>query len=148
MAVVLTLGLALASLAFKQTVLSSSATQSGFAFYAADSAMECALHEEQFGIAFAYTEGNTADSFNCGDKQDGSNHVSVSCYNTPSCTNYRYTTVRVPLDNGAHCADVTVYEANPATTGKTYLFTQGYNVSCSAIGANAAIVARGLEAVK
>ena len=45
--VVLSVGLALLNVAYKQLLLSSSAKQSQYAFYAADSALECALYYDQ-----------------------------------------------------------------------------------------------------
>src|SRR3989344_5641097 len=43
MSVMLSFGLSLGSLAYKQTVLTASAIESQYAFYVADSALECAL---------------------------------------------------------------------------------------------------------
>ncbi len=51
--VLLSVGFALLDIAYKQTVLSSTARSSQGAFYAADSAMECALYWDQQHNAFS-----------------------------------------------------------------------------------------------
>jgi hypothetical protein len=56
---------------------------------------------------------------------------------------------RLSLDSGKHCADVTIYK--PASSGITYLFSQGYDVSCAMVANEAAnpsgarFVSRGLS---
>lgn len=53
--VVLSVALALLDITYKQVLLSSSAKQSQFAFYNADSVMECALYWDQQKGAFDFT---------------------------------------------------------------------------------------------
>jgi hypothetical protein len=58
-------------------------------------------------------------------------------------------TERLSLDAGKHCADVTIYKPAPDATGLTWLFSQGYNLSCASVEANvsgARFVSRGLDA--
>ncbi|MDP1707301.1 MAG: hypothetical protein Q8L30_01995, partial [bacterium] len=54
-------------------------------------------------------------------------------------------TNRFSLDSGTRCADITVYKPNGA--GISYIFSQGYNVSCATVSspAGARLVARGLN---
>ena len=47
MSVMLSFGLALGSLSYKQQVLAGASVQSQYAFYAADAGLECALYEDQ-----------------------------------------------------------------------------------------------------
>ncbi|MCX6787231.1 MAG: pilus assembly PilX N-terminal domain-containing protein [Candidatus Kaiserbacteria bacterium] len=47
MTVMLTLGLTMSSLGYKQELLASTAIQSQYAFYAADAALECVLYIDQ-----------------------------------------------------------------------------------------------------
>src|SRR5580658_7382511 len=54
MSVMLSFGLALGALAYKQEVLASSAVESQYAFYAADAGLECALYADQVQNLFAY----------------------------------------------------------------------------------------------
>lgn len=60
MAVVLSIGLALGSLGYKQEVLASSALESQVAFYAADAGLECALRADEQDNA---PDGGTGGDF-------------------------------------------------------------------------------------
>ncbi len=148
MSVMLTFGLALGSLAYKQEVIASSAIESQYAFYAADAALECALYQDQRLNAFAYDATRTAPTptYSC----DGSAPLSVpskSPYKTYSGSTM-ILSYRFSLDSGKRCADVTVYKPSSAS-GHTYLFSQGYDVSCSVVGnpgSTSRYVSRGLEA--
>lgn len=141
MTVMLSLGLALGSLGYKQETLASTAIESQYAFYAADAALECALYYDQQLDSFAYPspEPATAPTISC----DGSpasftvNYpngiVSYSSGANPSWV----VTERLSLDSGQRCADITVYKyENPQTSMSnitTYVFSQGYDISCSAV---------------
>src|SRR3990167_4948503 len=52
--IALAVGLAVTDIVYRQVVLSSAAKQSQYAFYAADSALECALYFDQQQGTFAY----------------------------------------------------------------------------------------------
>ena len=54
MSVMLSFGLALGSLGYKQQVLASGAIASQYAFYVADTALECVLYADQQQGLFAY----------------------------------------------------------------------------------------------
>jgi Tfp pilus assembly protein PilX len=151
MSVMLTFGLALASLAYKQEVIATSGIESQYAFYAADAALECALYADQQQQLFAYANHSAPPSLVCNGvaTQIGSSAYGPNCFNIGGqCANEWVTSTRIQLDAG--CADVTVYK--PATTGTTYIFSQGYDVSCSVLssiagsGSTARYVSRGLEA--
>ncbi len=149
MSVMLSFGLALGALGYKQAVLASSAVESQYAFYAADAGLECALYADQQQNKFAYQSPQpaTAPLMAC----DG-----VSSTFPPSFPNgiVSYTgsqwilAERLSLDSGKRCADVTIYKPALGTNGTTYLFSQGYDVSCATVAspAGARFVARGLKA--
>ncbi|MBI3572366.1 hypothetical protein HY091_02435 [Candidatus Kaiserbacteria bacterium] len=142
MSVMLSLGLALSSLGYKQEVLASSAIESQYAFYAADAALECALYADQQQNLFAYDENLSAatPTMTC----DGS--IPISATTLSHTLSQWVTTSRLSLDSGKRCADVTIYKPNGA--GTNYLFSQGYDVACSVVASPGAAryVARGLEA--
>ncbi len=143
MSVVLALGLTLASLGYKQVVLSSGAIQSQYAFYAADAALECVLYADQKGDIFNYANYDAANPpiLSCGGT---SATITNTCYNTGACTGQLQIAERISLDSGTRCADITVYKP---PVGQTILFSQGYNVSCASVGDTATrFIARGLEA--
>src|SRR3989344_7656964 len=126
MSVMLSFGLALGSLSYKQQVLASSAIQSQYAFYAADAGLECALYADQQENRFAYPPSAppSAPAMTC----DGS-AVILSSFSYTASQFVVFS--RVSLDSNKRCADVTIYKPNGA--GTTYLFSQGYDVSCSAV---------------
>lgn len=156
MSVMLSFGLALGSISYKQQVLASDAVESQYAFYAADAALECALYADQ-GQAeslFSYptpTAPASAPVITC----DGALATFPPAFPTGIVS---YTTSpaqwiiteRVSIDSAlAHprCADITIYKPAPGT-GTTYIFAQGYDVPCSVVAApsGARFVSRGEDA--
>lgn len=123
--VLLSVGLALLDIALKQVTLSSTARQSQYAFYAADSAMECALYWDQQENAFGY--GTPLTSINC---------ATVSMAVTSSISAGMQTSeFSVPCPGGVS-ATVKVYKSGGsatcnAGTARSCLYASGYNV-CSA----------------
>lgn len=144
MSVMLSFGLALGSIGYKQQVLASNAIESQYAFYAADAALECALYADQQQNLFAFppSQPPSAPSMTC----DGSAPLSAAILSYTVGTQWVVTN-RLSLDAEKRCADVTIYKPAPGI-GTTYLFSQGYDVSCSTVsGSNGArFVSRGLSA--
>ena len=142
MSVMLTFGLALGSLAYKQQVLASSAVESQQAFYAADAALECALYYDQQENLFAYPTVSPppVPAMTCDNSL-----ASATILQQPTGTQWEIGN-RVSLDGGKRCADVTVYKPAPGS-GTTYIFSQGYDVSCSIVSSpgGARFAARGLK---
>lgn len=145
MSVMLTFGLALSSLGYKQTVLASSSLGSRSAFYAADTALECALYVDQQLGSYAYPpiDPGIAPIIDC------SGVPAVSSNETWSATKWIVSS-RVSLDSGTHCADVTMYKYStpqPPNNITTYIFSQGYDVACATVaGSNGArFASRGLS---
>ena len=73
--VAVTLGVSLLDISYKQVILTSTAKQSRVSFYAADSALECALYYDQQVNAFSYTNPVSAASVRC-------QNMAVQSYNT------------------------------------------------------------------
>ena len=141
MSVMLAIGLALGSLSYKQQVLASSATQSQYAFYAADAGLECALYADQQQNFFAYPPTEPASA------------PAITCNNSaPDSASFSYTPGqlivfnRLPLDLGRRCADITVYKPKNGAEA-TYIFSQGYDVPCDTVSSpdGARFVARGIN---
>ena len=144
MSVMLSFGLALGSIGYKQQVLASAAVESQYAFYAADAALECALYADQQQNLFDYAS------------HDATTHPNlITCDEVPATElSYTYTigtrmvvSERLSLDSGKRCAVVTVYKPAP-DSGFTYIFSQGYDVSCTTVSSpnGARFVERGLNA--
>lgn len=141
MSVMLAFGLALASLSYKQQILASIATQSQYAFYAADAGLECALYaDQQLGtLAYNSDPSAVAPAITCG----GDLPISASILSQTAAQWVIFN--RLSLDSGTRCADITAYK--PSASGVTYIFSQGYDVSCSTVTSpgGARFVARGIN---
>jgi len=144
MSVMLTFGIALGSLGYKQQILASSAVESQNAFYAADSALECLLYADQKLNLFAHQipQQNPTPVLTC----DGTSAVSVNVDSWNA--NQWVLSERVSIDSGRLCADVTIYKPAANSGLTTFLFSRGYNVSCATVDnpGNARFTVRGLNA--
>jgi hypothetical protein len=152
MSVMLALGLALGSLGYKQETLASSAVESQYAFYAADAGLECALYADQCDSsnpkllncpANLFSNPPAGASLVCGGR-----NFSIST-SSPS-SGELISTAWISLDGDSpyapRCAEVTVYKYSTPQTNNvtTYIFSQGYDVSCPTVqGSGARFVSRG-----
>ena len=114
--VMVTVGLTLLDISYKQFLLASTARQSQYAFYSADSAIECALYYDQQEDAFN-TNPNALTQISC----DGQTISITSTGSYPKITSYT-----IPCTGGGTQADVTVYKNYP-TTPTTRIYASGYN---------------------
>jgi len=131
--VLLSVGLALLDIALKQVTLSSSARQSQYAFYAADSAMECALYWDQKMNVFRYDyQGNAASEVRCAG-------LPVTWVNTSQSGGIRTSEFDIPCAGGGTQGSVQVFKNQ---TGITNIYASGFN-SCSS--SNPRRVERGLK---
>lgn len=144
MSVMLSFGVALGSIGYKQQVLASLAIESQYAFYAANAALECVLWaDRQQGLFTSDTPPSSAPPVYC----DGNTNVYPPAFPNGIVSSNADRWVmeeRFSLDNGKHCADVVIYKSPPGGD-LTYVFSQGYNVSCSAVQSGTRFVARGLS---
>ena len=142
MSVMLAFGLALGALAYKQSLLASGAVQSQYAFYAADTGLECALYADQKEDVFAYPSDldAPAPSMMC----DATLPIASSVI--LHTADEWVTGTRLSLDAGRRCADVTVYK--PAAEGTTRVFSVGYDAPCAVVAdpSGARLSARRLRA--
>ena len=153
--VLLALALTLGSLGYKQEVIARTASDSQYAYYAADAALECALveayGEDSAGNPFAYTSHNSGLTFPCGGKAQplfGGSDISYTA--TQRQTQWRLDIQfanPVSHSGSTHfCADVTVYAPQDVSQATT-VFSQGYSIPCSQVGVGGVnFSARGLYA--
>ena len=156
--VILAFAVTLGALGYKQSILASDATQSQFAFYAADSGLECALYadQKQYPSPVWYDPSDpSSNSIQC---QGVTTQLHTDCESPteePAClgnTNEWISTARIPIDASSptpRCVDLTFYE--PKNRIGVYIFSEGYNISCAtlnALGPNdpTRVVARGIQA--
>jgi Tfp pilus assembly protein PilE len=118
--VILSVGLALADVAYKQVVLASTARQSQYAFYAADSALECALYWDQKQDEFDYTSEPSSGTITC-------ENSSIN-FTTSTSGSSRTTTFSIPCASGGSQSNVVVYKQ---ATGATSIYANGFN-DCNA----------------
>jgi hypothetical protein len=154
MAVMLAFSLTLTSLAYKQTILASSAADSQIAFYAADAGLECLLFSDQrpdltsgnFDYATRYASGakTSPAPITCNGKQGRLIGDTLWGENDAGLAYFAQTQ---QLDLGAYCADVTIYkyENVDARENVAYLFSQGYSVPCDKLPNATRYAARGLQ---
>ncbi|MDB5190227.1 MAG: hypothetical protein JWN49_553 [Parcubacteria group bacterium] len=133
--VILALGVSLLDVAYKQVVLTSSARQSQFAFYNADSAMECTLYFDQkksvFRWDFPGSQGDTTLDVKC--------PLDVTNYTATQGSGVRTTTYTVPCSTGGISATITVLKQ---PSGTTDIYSNGYS-TCDASASNR--IERGLK---
>ncbi len=132
-AVVLSVALALADIAYRQVILASTARQSQYAFYAADSALECALYWDQRGDRFDYTTEGSSGSFACQGQ-------TVNFTASSALGGSRTTTFSIPCATSGSQSSVVVYKKS---NGATIIDASGFN-SCNPADPNR--VERGLKA--
>lgn len=142
MSVMLTLGLTLASLGYKQQILASGSVRSQDAFYVADAMLECALYADQQQNLFAYpaVDPGVAPAMICGGASPNS---STETWDASKWVINSW----LSMDSGQHCANVMISKPNPAIVGGvTYIFSQGYDVPCGSVGGAGRFASRGMSA--
>ena len=117
--VLLALGYQIYNLAVKEVTLSSAGRESQFAFFAADSGIECALHADSKMDAFATT--SNATEVNCGT-------ATSTLVRAVSGTDY-ITTFAITMGGGSNtqCVNVRVTRKDPK---RTIIESYGHN-TCS-----------------
>ena len=134
--VAVTLGVSLIDIAYKQVILASTAKQSQIGFYAADSALECALYWDQKFNAFKYTGPLSSGSIKCG----GNAILSYTSAQFTSGGNHRRTIFNIQCGTSGNTnGKVTVYKYQ---TGATSIYANGYS---NCIAADQRRVERGLK---
>lgn len=120
------IGVALASIAYKSVRLSATAQASQYAFYTADTGLECALYADQQSDVFDYTSHAATPTMQC---VNGSTGTSVSfAVSQWSATTLQFSSQSpggysggwFPIDG--YCARVTIYKTSDA---HAYLYSEG-----------------------
>jgi len=152
--VVLALGAAIFQIAQKQLTLSSIGRDSQFAFYAADTAAECALYWDfRFGYYATSTPPTVVDP---DPRCDGiSMNVTTTSGNPGVPPYYPYTKSSDQMDffqdasfsAGGYCAEVFVTKTFDEDTQavQTVIHADGYNVNCEAVSTSPRALQRSVE---
>ena len=160
MGILLFISFAVVNITIKSTLLASSGRDSQFAFYAADSGLECALYWDSQKDAFATSTSGDVLDFKCAGSADLNSNQAILGTSTLSRiggggdTNPTSTfgfVMNQGLNSVPHCAIVTVYKyyadkSSPLDGYKetlmTYIKSRGYN-TCEMT--NPRRVERGIE---
>jgi Tfp pilus assembly protein PilX len=123
--VAIAVGVALSSIAYKSVRLSNVAQGSQYAFYAADSALECALYADQQLTAFDYAShsGTPAPTpqIQCVGPA-GTQPIDLPIVSPPiNATTVQFKSIWFHV-SGARCARLTV---SKTSTGTTYIYAEG-----------------------
>lgn len=148
--IVLALGTSIFEIAQKQLTLSSIGRDSQFAFYAADTAVECALY---WDFRFSYFASSTPAGIDPTCDQQALTPLDVTpTQGLPYEYPYALTSPQMDLFLDAtpatdYCAQVTVTKSlDPATNAvKTTIRADGYSTSCAAISTNVRALQRSVE---
>lgn len=153
--IVLSLGASIYTIASKEVALSAIGRDSQFAFYAADTAAECALYWDARSDINPHTfatSSNSSISSVCTSSQCplSCNGVTASSPNVTETASAATTTYELDsLFSSKYCADVTVakYYDPSAKAEHTDVTANGYNVNCTTLvnAPNAAALQRSVE---
>jgi hypothetical protein len=149
--IVLALGTSIFQIAQKQLTLSSIGRDSQFAFYAADTAVECALFWDFRYNYFATTTPSGVDP-TCNTQALTPLVIDSPNGNQPYGYPYTMTSPQMDLFLDApppsdYCAQITVEKTLDPTTNavKTVIRADGYSTSCATITTNARALQRSVE---
>lgn len=146
--IVLALGAAIYDISIKQLSLSSLSRETQFAFYAADTAAECALYWDNRYSYYATTtpsgvtptcDGTTlAATAYQGSPPSGT--TATQPYSYPYYVTFQF------APNG-YCANVTVIKTKNITTGvvTSVIHADGYNTACASIATSRIALQRSVE---
>lgn len=138
--ILLAIGIAIFEITVRELRLSSVVRESQYAFYAADSGIECALYWDVQATSTAVFYPGTPQSITC----DGQTieDVGGAAYGTPMTF-----TASIPNEN--RCVSITVtktaLDATPSPPVRTVIDSRGYNVSCATLATDASAVERTLR---
>ena len=131
--IVLALGTSIYEIATKQVALSSIGRDSQFAFYAADTAAECALYWDfRFGYFATSTPSGVPEPTCDGQSLAATGRSNLFPY---TMTSQQMNLFSDTTQGGGYCVQVAVTKSVDALTGaiRTVVHADGYNVSCTTI---------------
>lgn len=135
---VLSLGISVFTVAQKQLVLSSTGKNSQFAFYAADSAVECALY---WDMRFQQFSTAAPPALSCSGNDVIA--ISVSGFIAGTITDPATGSFTFRYEPNGYCADVEVIKS--IIHPRTRIRADGYNVTCAQITASPRVLQRSVE---
>ncbi len=134
--IVLLITLGIASIASNELILSSSAREAQYAFFAADTGAECALYWDKQGL---FADPNTPAKVTSG-VCDGITVTPLPVFGS----GFSYVLNDLDLNSVKQCAMVTIDKDSPPNSvpSGTKIESKGYNVPCQAIGTSSRAIER------
>ncbi len=137
-AIVLAIGSSIFAIAQKQIILSSIGRDSQFAFYAADTAVECALYwdvrRHRFDEAGADIDDITCDGAEPIDSDSGTSAGDVHWFQYD-----------ISLSSGSACATVRITKDMTENDLSTLVRSDGHNVACDKVDSSGRVLERSIE---
>lgn len=142
--IVLALGTSIFQIASKELTLSATGRDSQFAFYAADTAAECALYWDVRHQLFATSTPAAPTNLTC-DNQTAA--VTATAVTGGASSNFEILLFADVPPGSGYCADVSITKKLDQTTNseKTVIDANGYSVACSAINTSPTALQRSVE---
>lgn len=138
--IVLAMGAAIYDISIKQLSLSSLSRETQYAFYAADTAAECALYWDTRYAYFATTTPGGVTP-----KCDGQNVTMTETHGYSQPYTYPYTLTFQFSPNG-FCSNVGVTKSiNGSGVVSTVIHADGYNTACGSIASSRVSLQRSVE---
>lgn len=138
--ILLAIGIAIFEITVRELRLSSIVRESQYAFYAADSGIECALYWDIQATSSRVFYPGAPQSITC-DGQTIAN-VGGAAYGVPM-------TFTAAIPNANRCVSITVtktaLDATPNPPVRTVVDSRGYNVSCATLATDSHAVERTLR---
>lgn len=130
--IILAITIGISNIAYKENVLAFSAREGSYAFFAADTGLECGLYQDSLGSVFVSVPTNP--NFDCADIQITPNQNVITGEYT-----FQF---EIDMDNKSRCVEVSVdkdvliddlYNPDPAAPqiSATRIYSNGYNINCA-----------------
>lgn len=142
--IVLSLGAAIFAIAQKELALSSVGRDSQFAFYAADTAAECALYwDVRFGSFATSSDSHPASSVSCAQTTPS---VTVAASSQDATSTFTLSLAQIDPTK-TYCANVSVAKSKNAVTNGivTVIHADGFSSSCTTILTDPQALQRSVE---
>lgn len=121
-AIIMMIGLGIYSIAVRETVLSGSAREAQYAFYAADAGVECALFAQT--VSPTPYETQTGGTFLCG----ANTPTPISVLSAAGTVGDPFQFNVLVDSNKKTCAHVSVFDTVTGSTATRRIISQGYNI--------------------
>ncbi len=141
--VILAFALLIGNLAYKQVLITNTASGAQKAFYVADAGLECILYADQVSNVFQ-GPSSQKPTFTCAGQSVTAQYIN----NNGTRLAAKDFDITNSIDGKSYCVSFTYTGFDTPVAGrKAYVFATGYDVSCQARSTSPYFTSRGLEAI-